>query len=141
MYCKLLKLTNGENIIVTTDDNCETFKDKEFIDAVDPVEVATVRIPQGQVLVESYIFRPWMRLAASDLMRIPTRNIIVAADLHENARVQYEEYLNTTSEESLDLQQEVQLSEEEQFEEFLDQVLSNEEEDEDGNRSDTRTVH
>ena len=141
MYCKLLKLTNGENIIVTTDDNCETFKDKEFIDVVDPVEIATLRIPQGQTLVESYIFRPWMRLAASDLMRIPTRNIIVAADLHENARVQYEEYLNTTSEETLDLQQEVQLTEEEQFEDFLDQVLSNEEEDEDGNRSDTRTVH
>lgn len=141
MYCKLLKLTNGENIIVTTDDNCETFKDKEFIDAVDPVEVSSFRIPQGQLLVESYVLKPWMRMAASDLVRIPTRNIIVAVDLQENARLQYEEYLNTVSQETFELQEEVQMTEEEQFEDFLDQVLNNDEEDEDGNRRDTRTLH
>lgn len=141
MYCKLLKLTNGENIIVTTDDNCESFKDKEFIDAVDPIEVSTVQIPNGHVMIESYILKPWMRMATSDIFRIPTKSIVVAADLHENARLQYEEYLNATSNESFELLGEEEQTEDERFEEFLDQVLNNDEEEEDGNGRDTRTLH
>lgn len=141
MYCKLLKLINGENIIVTTDDNCETFQNKEFIDAVDAVEVSTLQIPQGQMLVESYILKPWMKLAASDIFRIPTKSIVMAADLHENAKWQYEDYLNTTGSEAMEFQEQDEQTEDERFEEFLESVLNNEEEDEDGNGRSTKTLH
>lgn len=96
MFCKLLKLTNGENLIVTTDDACETFKNKEFLDVVDPVQVGVIRMPRGNMIIESYVLQPWIRMATTDVVRIPVHNIIVAVDLQDSAKTQYEEFVNTS---------------------------------------------
>ena len=94
MYCKFLKLTNGENIIVSTDDNCETFVNKEFIDIVDPVLISSFRFPKGNMVVESFIMQPWIKMAKKDVMRLPVNNIVVATDVQEMAVSQYKTFVD-----------------------------------------------
>lgn len=144
MYSKLLKLTNGDNIIVTTEDACDTFKDKEFIEFTDPVQVGVMRFPKGTRIVETYILQPWIKFAVNVKYKLPVHNIIIATDLHDGAIEQYHEYLVENS------NQEIQAAEQEldeqdyedqendprdAFENFLNMVLNNEseEEDDDGN--------
>lgn len=94
MYCKFLKLTNGENIIVSTDDNCETFVNKEFIDIVDPVLISSFRFPKGNMVVESFVMQPWIKMAKNDVMRLPVNNIVVATDVQEMAVNQYKTFVD-----------------------------------------------
>lgn len=93
MHCKFIKLTNGDDIIVQTDDNCETFHNKEFISVVEPIQVASLRIPRGPLMLETYIMRPWLKLAIADVVQIPTKNIVVAVDVQEVAKEQYYQYI------------------------------------------------
>lgn len=140
MYCKFLKLTNGENIMVTTDDNCETFAGKEFIDIVDPVLISSFRFPRGNMVVESFVMQPWIKMAVKDVMKIPVKSIVVAADVQEMAISQYKTFVEeSVNEISRDLTEE---DIEETFKEFLNTTESGEEEeenDDDGSRN--RTYH
>jgi len=116
MHCKFLKLTNGEDIIVQTDDICDTFKDKEFINIIDPVLIASMRIPRGAVIIESYIMQPWIKMAKSDVVQLPTKNIIVAVDIHKEAEEQYLKYVEESNSQELDSANEIQFEEEEETE-------------------------
>ena len=51
---KFLKLTNGEQIIVTTDEKIKNYKDKKSIDVLDAVQIGTIKIPSGQSIMETY---------------------------------------------------------------------------------------
>lgn len=97
MHCKFLKLTNGEDLIVQTDDACDTFNGKEFISVIDPVLIASMRIPRGTMIIETYIMQPWIKMAKSDVVQIPTKNIVVAVNVHEMAEKQYLEYVEETN--------------------------------------------
>lgn len=146
MFCKLLKLTNGESLIVTTDDACDTFKDKEFLDVVDPVQVGTIRVPRGNMIIESYVLQPWIRMAKADLVKIPIHNIIVAVDLQDQAKEQYEDFVKTSGkiEFTPGGPDEVPEIENEEMEEMLNSFISNDdEEEEDGYnyRKNTRSIH
>jgi hypothetical protein len=94
MYCKYLKLTNGEDILVTTDDDCQTFIDKEFIPVVDPVLITTFKYPHGEMVVERFIMQPWIRMAREDLIHIPTKSIVLAVDVKDSTFEQYIEYVD-----------------------------------------------
>lgn len=93
-FFKYLKLTNGENIIVTTDHTCCNFKDEKTISVFDAVLVSSVKIANGPYLIETYVMQPWIKLAKNDIIDIPTENILVAVDLEESVEEQYKTYLN-----------------------------------------------
>ena len=148
MHCKFIKLTNGEDIIVQTDDTCESLNNKEFISVIDPVLIASMRIPRGPMVIETYIMQPWIKMAKADVVQIPTKNIVVAVDVHEMAEKQYLQYveesnnrnvINSTAEEET----EEELTEEEAFDEFMQMIREDSDEEDDGNpRTKTgRTLH
>jgi hypothetical protein len=137
MYCKFLKLTNGENIIVSTDDNCETFADKEFIDIVDPVLISSFRFPKGSMVVESFVMQPWIKMAVKDVMRLPVKNIVVATDVQEMAVVQYKSFVEESVNEITSELTEEDI--EETLNEFLSDAGDGEEDQEDGPTD--RTYH
>jgi hypothetical protein len=126
--------------MVTTDDNCETFAGKEFIDIVDPVLISSFRFPRGNMVVESFVMQPWIKMAVKDVMKIPVKSIVVAADVQEMAISQYKTFVEeSVNEISRDLTEE---DIEETFKEFLNTTESGEEEeenDDDGSRN--RTYH
>lgn len=146
MYCKFIKLTNGEDIIVQTDDLCDTFKNKEFISVVDPVLISSMRRAHGNMIVESYIMQPWIKMGRVDLVQLPTKNIIVAVDIHEIAEKQYMEFIeeNNIRNSAKGDTNFVDESDDETFEslmETLDNNSDEEEEDEHASKRSGRTFH
>jgi predicted nucleic-acid-binding protein len=111
-FHKYLKLTNGDDIIATTDSNCENFKQEKVIYVYDPVQINTIRIAQENYFIESFTMQPWIKLAKDDIMEIPTESIVVVVDIDDKVVTQYEMFLNEynksapdferTSEEELD---------------------------------------
>lgn len=93
-YHKFLKLSNGEDIIATTDNDCKDFKKEKSIFVYDPVQISTIRISQGSYYVESFTMQPWIKLAKTDIIEIPTESIIVAVDVQDKVVTQYEMFLN-----------------------------------------------
>lgn len=93
-FHKYLKLTNGDDIIATTDNNCENFKQEKVIYVYDPVQINTIRIAQGNYFIESFTMQPWIKLAKDDIMEIPTESIVVAVDIDDKVVTQYEMFLD-----------------------------------------------
>lgn len=93
MFCKFVKLTNGEDIIVSTDDPCLTFKEKEFIDVVDPVALGTVRLPRPTGIIERFVMYPWLKLSKPDVVRLPVKSILLVTDLETEAQKQYLDFV------------------------------------------------
>jgi hypothetical protein len=144
MYCKYLKLINGDNIIVTTDDDCSTFKGKEFINCVDPVQVSTVRYPRGTMIIESYVLQPWIKMSINEAIQIPVSSIVMATNIQELAFKQYKRYVEEFADIEEELQQSLEFEDEqEEFDEFLNAVLGsdNEEEEDDRIGRADRTLH
>lgn len=139
MHCKFLKLTNGEDIIVQTDDTCESLNKKEFISVIDPVLIASMRIPRGPMVIETYIMQPWIKMAKADVVQIPTKNIVVAVDVHEMAEKQYLQYVeesnnrNVLNESTEDETEEEELTEEEAFDQLMQSMREDSDEEDDGN--------
>ena len=139
MHCKFLKLTNGEDIIVQTDDTCESLNKKEFISVIDPVLIASMRIPRGPMVIETYIMQPWIKMAKADVVQIPTKNIVVAVDVHEMAEKQYLQYIeesnsrNVLEEATEDETEEEELTEEEAFDQLMQSMREDSDEEDDGN--------
>jgi len=131
MYCKFLKLSNGDDIILTTEDNYETFKDKEFVSGKNVVQVGVIRLPRSGGLVESYILQPWIRMAKTEEVNIPVNSVIAMVDIDEKAARQYLSFvkektpltLESCSEEKLERELEEPLEFEE--EEYDDQPTTN----------------
>lgn len=149
MYCKFLKLTNGEDIIVRTDDACDTFSGKEFIDVEDPVLIMSVRIPRGQLIIETYSIQPWIKMVKTGTIRIPTKSIIVAVDIHEMAEKQYYQYLKDykgkdafSADNNFETDDEEE-TEDEELEDFLLSLREDSEEEDDGTPRNKagRTIH
>ncbi len=146
MYCKFIKLTNGEDIIVQTDDICDTFKNKEFISVIDPVLISSMRRAHGNMIVESYIMQPWIKMGKMDLVQLATKNIIVAVNIHEVAEKQYMEFIegNNIRNTAKGDTNFVDESDHETFEslmETLDNNSDEEEEDEHTSKRSGRTFH
>jgi len=101
-YYKYVKLTNGENIIVMTDTDCKEFKSRKSISIINPVELSTVRMTNGPVLMESTTLQPWIKIATDDVIELPTESIVAIVDIKEDAIEHYkiflEEYNNPKEE-------------------------------------------
>lgn len=140
MFCKFVKLTNGEDIIVSTDDPCTTFLNKEFIDVVDPVALGTVRIPRPSGIVERFVMYKWLKLSKPDIVRIPIKSILLVTDLDDSAQLQYQDFIQG----KIELQHEPQSMEELVQHMFEDMEDDEESEEDDYNHSksiDGRTLH
>ena len=92
-YCKFLKLSNGDEIIVTTDNNCSDYKNEKYIHVIDPVEIKAISIAKGPMVVETHVMQPWIRLAKDDIIQIPTDNILIAVDVEDTIMSQYAKFL------------------------------------------------
>lgn len=147
MYHKLIKLTNGENILAITDDNCDTFKNKEFIHVLDPLLLATITIPRSGLVIESYVLQPWLRVVKDDVVKIPVSSIVLVADLEDSTIEQYKSYLknmNSSTSENDVLNFEDEEEGDESLEQLLQSVLGESEEEDDGQPRVTRsgkTIH
>jgi hypothetical protein len=143
MFCKYLKLINGENLIVTTDDDCKTFKGKEFLNCVDPVQVGTIKFPRGSMVIESYVLQPWIKMSVDDVVQIPVKSIVVAVDVQDMAFKQYKKFVEEYANLDTELQEALDYEDQQDFEDFIDSVLGsdNEEEDDDRTGRADRTLH
>ena len=93
MYCKFIKLTSGENLIVSTEDMCDKLDEKKYIEVSEPVVIHSMRMPYGGGFVESYIMQPWLKMSSKEVLRLPVRNIIIATNLLEKAESQYKQFI------------------------------------------------
>ena len=140
MYCKFLKLTSGENLIVSTEDECTDLVDKKYIEVSEPVEIHSMKMPYAGGIIESYIMQPWLKMSAKEVLRIPARNVVIVTNVLEKAETQYKQFI--IEYDSLEMA----------TEEDIEQALSGDddrseieipEEDEDDSRSScgARTLH
>jgi hypothetical protein len=161
IYYKLLKLSSGENVICSTEDNCENFVDRGMLSITNPVVLNVLRMPKGRNLVESYVLIPWFSFASNDVYEISTDQVITAIDIKETLVKNYLDYLEQRSKE--DEEEEKAAQEEEQklsesdaegIQEIIDNMIEHigeqfEEEESDGrddshfgrSRRGTRTIH
>lgn len=92
---KYIKLSNGENILCMTDDKCEDFGKKKVIHVLEPVLVTPFRFPRGLKIVETFIMQPWVPFSADKVFAISTSSIIMATDVLEDFKQQYEKYIES----------------------------------------------
>ena len=59
LHYRYLKLSNGDNIICKTEDDCSNIYSKQTISISDPVIVNHLRIPRGHMIVETYGLTAW----------------------------------------------------------------------------------
>jgi len=93
MYCKFIKLTSGENLIVSTEDECKELDKKSYIEVSEPVVIHSMKLPFAGGFIESYIMQPWLKMATKEVLRLPVRNIIIATNLLEKAESQYKQFI------------------------------------------------
>lgn len=146
MYCKYLKLVNGDNVIVSTEDDCKSLKNKEFLNCLNPVQVGTVRFPRGNYIVESHVLQPWIKMLISETVQIPISSIVVIVDIDEDAIKQYNKFVENTSQlnnDDISLHEETFEQDQDMIHELLNALTSNEseEEDDDGIDYRSRTIH
>jgi len=93
MYCKFLKLTSGENLIVSTEDECMDLADKKYIEVSEPVEIHSMKMPYAGGVIESYMMQPWLKMSAKEVLRIPARNVVIVTNVLEKAESQYKQFI------------------------------------------------
>lgn len=93
MYCKFLKLTSGENLIVSTEDDCVELVDKKYVEISEPVEIHSMKMPYAGGIIESYVMQPWLKMSAKEILRIPAHNILIATNVMEKAETQYKQFI------------------------------------------------
>ena len=110
---KYLKLTNGECIVVSSNDNFKEYKNKKYVEIFDPIEIKAIKIHHGSQILEHYTMQPWIKMAKTDKMVLPTDSILLAVDLHDDAITQYKEYIKDATEIELVSEAELELQESE----------------------------
>jgi hypothetical protein len=105
-YYKYLKLTNGDNIICKTTKEYKSLTRSKSITVKQPVVLSQIRMPRNNVLVESYIMYPLFSFAVDDTYEIPVSQIVVATNIKESLKENYEEYLSQREESDKDTTEE-----------------------------------
>lgn len=147
IYYKLIKLTNGEVLIVQTDDPCDDWVSKPVISVLNPILMQSMRFPKGDSLIETYILHPWISFAEDEVIDLPTRNVLVILNPAQGLIMNYEEYIMRSSGNNEPSTEEEETN---SFEDFLDSLRGEgdqngeEENDSEGPRSSggsTRILH
>lgn len=143
MQCKFLKLTNGDDIIAMVGDEFMSTTTMSHVQIQDPVQISSARFPRGDMIMETYLMQPWIKMSRSNIMVIPTVTIVAAVDITDSAYEQYIEYLDMQiGEEEVARSNLEAVSSEDIFRHLMEAVAyreeSDEEEEDDGT---TRTYH
>ena len=134
---KYLKLSNGENILCMTDDDCENLTKKKFIHILEPVLITPFRFPRGVKIMETFIMQPWVPFASEKFFTISTSSIIMATNVHDDFKDQYEKYIEVA-----EAKGEPDISNlEKDDENFLIDAREQEEDEFDTTYYKTRTIH
>jgi hypothetical protein len=120
-YYKYLKLTNGDNIICKTTKDYKSITRSKSITVKQPVVLSQIRMPRNNVLVESYIMYPLFSFAVDDVYEIPVSQIVVATNIKDSLKENYEEYLTQREEADKDVTEE--------FTTDIDELETSEEDD------------
>ena len=121
-YYKYVKLTNGENIIVMTDTDCKEFKDRKSISICNPVELSTVRMTNGPMLMESTTLQPWIKIATDDVIQLPTESIVVIVDIKEDAIEHYKIFLEEYNNPKKEVEEEMEEPSPELLERLMNEI-------------------
>lgn len=141
MQCKFLKLTNGDDVIAMVSDDYLPGATISFIQIQDPVLISSARFPRGNMIVETYLMQPWIKMSRSNIMVIPTTSILTAVDITDSAQEQYNDFLQMQNSDEEDVTE--RLSGSDILQQIMEAVaardeLYDEEEEDDGA---TRTYH
>jgi hypothetical protein len=157
-YYKYLKLTNGDNIICKTTKDYKSITRSKSLTVKQPVVLSQIRMPRNNVLIESYIMYPLFSFAVDDLYEIPVNQIVVATNIKDSLKENYEEYLTQREEADKDVTEEfttdineLEASEEDDdldIDELEDELITkilegdnDENSDTRGGRANRRTIH
>lgn len=140
MYCKFLKLTSGENLIVSTEDECVELVDKKYVEVTEPVEIHSMKMPYAGGVIESYIMQPWLKMSAKEVLRIPAHNIVIATNVLEKAESQYKQFILEYEQHAVATEEDIEhaLSGDDNNDES---EISEEDEDDSWTDSGSRTYH
>ena len=134
LYFKYIKLSSGDCIVCTTTDNCENIYKQKTISIYDPVVLNPMRVPRGDVLVESYIMYPWFSFSEEVEYKIPTSQVVLIVNIKETLKKNYLRYLSQQADSDELEEDEYTEDEEGMIEEFLNNFgEDNEKESNDGN--------
>jgi hypothetical protein len=131
---KFLKLVNGDNIICKTEDDCKSLTGKKMISVTDPVVLNQVRIPRGDMVVESYILFPLFSFSSENVYEIPVAQVVVATNIKESLRKNYDEYLRQQEEADAESEEgihfagdvnELEEFEDDEIDEIFDELMEN----------------
>lgn len=145
MTCKYLKLLNGEGIIATIQ-NSEDWYNQQFVQAINPLILASIKVPKLGYVVEKFMFLPWMSITDEATVTIPVRNIVAIVDVRKEIQEKYEFYINESEEE---ITEEQEISDNE-MDDVLDSTMEqlfnlinedNDTEEEENGKSDRRIIH
>lgn len=137
IHCKILKLINGQDIIVHTDSDGKDWFNNTTLCITDPVTIQPYRFPKGNMVVETTIMTPWVKMADYDVIEIPTKNILAVIDVKAQLIEQYETFVKEID---LNDSKDIEIGEPENIEEFIDNMFSHDELEEE-DEYDTRTIH
>jgi len=140
LYYKYLKLTNGDNIICTTDNDCTKLRDNNTICIVDPVILTPIRYPRGMSIVEGYVFQPWIRFSTETVFEIPINTIIVSSDIEEELREGYLNFLIKEKEDEVEEIKNNQLSSQDHVKlvDMLNNIAKNTKEDDESSKEEIK---
>lgn len=143
MQYKFLKLTNGEDIIAMVSDEFMAATTASHVQIQDPVLISSARFPRGEMIVETYLMQPWIKLSRSNVVVIPSVSIIAAVDITDSAIEQYNDFLDMQlGEEEVARSNLEAMSSEDIFRDLLEAVAYRDESDEEEEDVGTnRTYH
>ena len=131
---KFLKLVNGDNIICKTEDDCKSLTGKKMLSVTDPVVLNQVRIPRGDMVVESYILFPLFSFSSENVYEIPVAQVVVATNIKESLRKNYDEYLRRQEEADAESEEDIHFAgdvneleefEDDEIDEIFDELMEN----------------
>jgi hypothetical protein len=145
IYFKYIKLVSGDNIVCTTTDNCENVYKQKTISVTDPVVLNPIRIPKGDVLVESYVMYPWFSFSEEIEYKIPTSQVVLVVNIKDNLKKNYLRYLAMQDNDDDITDGDLFVDDDEdEIDEFLNEMGEENENNENGGTDgfgSTRTIH
>lgn len=148
-YYKILKLATGDDLVCTLETPDIDLTKNRTVTVSNPVVLNVMRMPRGEMLVESYVMIPWVSFAQEEVYEIPTRQILTTANIKDKLRENYLEFVRRRTDDIDDDEEEVS-PQEDLFDELMEQLaedLGDENEEDERTRSNrrvgrtTRTVH
>jgi hypothetical protein len=139
LYYKLFKLSNGDNIVCTTDNDCANLKNKESIYVCDPMLVNPVRVQMGLKIVETFVMIPWVNFAKENLYEIPANHIILAIDVNDKFKELYTGFVeekNGFETKGLEIENKEQM-----IEHVINNLINNQKDTQNETKEDTEKIY